>query len=117
MSQDDFDPGLDQAIDEVAKAMTSAPPDPQLARRVTARLGERERRSFRPWILVPLASAAVVVLAVFVAREKAVEITSAPRVERPSSPAARPSEAVAPRPEPVAPRSQSPVRQLAAPLP
>jgi hypothetical protein len=118
MSQDDFDPAIDQAIDEVAKVMTSAPADPRLARRVAARLGERERRSFRPWILVPLASAAIIVLAVFVARERSAEITSAPRVERPPAPAARLSEPVAQTPKPIArPRSQSAARRLTAPLP
>ena len=49
--------------------MTSAPADERLAARVAARIaGAREPRRWT-WVLVPIAAAAVVVIAVFVARE------------------------------------------------
>jgi len=66
---------LDRIIDDVARQMTSAPPDAELARRVSARVAEAgHRRSawVRPWVLVPIASAAVVLLAIFVARDQPV---------------------------------------------
>jgi hypothetical protein len=69
MSDDRFD----ELIDDAAKSMTSAPPDASLAHRVSKRIAEEgERRTTRwrqPWVLVPIASACVLVVAVFVARE------------------------------------------------
>jgi hypothetical protein len=61
-----------ELIDEVAKSMTAAPPDASLAQRVSKRIaeeGERRTTWTRPWVLVPVASACVVMLAMFVARE------------------------------------------------
>ena len=59
-----LDDELDPLIDDVAKAMTEAPPDAQLAHRVSMRLaGERDASRAvwaRPWVLVPMASACVV---------------------------------------------------------
>ena len=62
----------DQLIDEVAAEMTSAPADAEFARRVSMRIAERAgtRTSWvRPWMLVP-AAAAVLLMAVFVARDR-----------------------------------------------
>ena len=75
-----LDDELDPLIDDVARAMTSAPADPDLARRVSARIAEAgDRRAvrwrmMRPWVLVPVASACVLLLAVFVAREGSVRL-------------------------------------------
>src|SRR5438094_163583 len=73
MSDDRFD----DLVDDVAKSMTSVPPDASLAQRVSSRIAEEgERRAARwlPWVLAPVASAFVVMLAVFVARESSVRL-------------------------------------------
>ena len=76
-----LDDRLDELVDEVAKSMTAAPPDPLLTQRVWRRIAEegtaREIR-WRPWVLVPVASAFVVMLAVFVARENSGKVRPAP---------------------------------------
>ena len=65
---------LDPIIDDVAREMTSALPDSGLARRVErciANAGERRRRIWtRPALLAPLAATCVLVVAVFVARDR-----------------------------------------------
>src|SRR5256885_12116663 len=67
---------LDPLIDEIANAMTAAPSHPELARRVSMRIAEANerrasrRRPWRPWILVPVASVCVLLLAIFVVRER-----------------------------------------------
>jgi len=114
---------LDKLIDEVARDMTSAPPRDGLTRRVSMRIaaGDGVRSAWRlprPWVLVPIASACVLLLAVFVARQGSVQLKPdavpvAPDVGRPfegrrggaDSPA--PQEAArAGDPERVAPRNR-----------
>src|SRR5258706_652131 len=76
------DDELDPLIDEVAREMTSAPPRDGLARRVSMRIAAGDRgddirsavRLPQPWVLVPVASACVVLLAVFVARQGSVRL-------------------------------------------
>src|SRR5271169_6127202 len=65
---------LNDLINDVARDMTSGPPDVELARRVSARIGDargrRDRRGWaRGWVLAPAAAACALALAVFVARE------------------------------------------------
>ena len=75
-----LDDRVDQLVDEVAKAMTAAPPDASLAQRVSTRIAEvrvndiERATRWRPWVLVPVASACALVLAVFVARENSVRL-------------------------------------------
>ena len=81
MLDDRFDEPADHLIDEVAKSMTAAPPDASLAHRVSKRIADaRERRTrwARPWVLVPVASACVVMLGVFVARENSGKVRLKP---------------------------------------
>jgi hypothetical protein len=61
---------MDPMINDVARAMTSAPADEGLARRLAARIAAEDgRRTWsRAWLLVPAATC-VLALAVFVARE------------------------------------------------
>jgi hypothetical protein len=59
----------DQRIDDVAREMTSAPADERLAERVAARIARAPTSRTWTWVLVPIA-AAVLLIAVFVAREK-----------------------------------------------
>jgi hypothetical protein len=80
---------LDTIIDDVAKAMTAAPTDPEFARRVSMRIADAGARRpiwSRPWVLVPIASACVLVLAMVVGREKPVPLTpdATPRVGTPT---------------------------------
>ena len=78
-----MDEHLDPLIDDVAKAMTAASADTDLARRVSMRIAEtRERRTLwsRPLVLVPFASACVLLVAVFAGHEK--PMPEAPYVER-----------------------------------
>ena len=74
MMLDDFDPIVDPIIDDVAREMTSAPADANLARRVAARIahGDVQRRGawMRPVVLTPIAAACVIVVAVLVVRDK-----------------------------------------------
>jgi hypothetical protein len=71
---------IDPLIDEVAQAMTAAPPDAELARRVSMRIAEANERSavrwsgWRLWMLVPAASACVLLLGLFVARDRSVRL-------------------------------------------
>jgi hypothetical protein len=65
---------LDDLIDDIARDMTSGPPDVELARRVSARIGDargrRDRRGWSPgWVWAPAAAACALALAVFVARD------------------------------------------------
>jgi hypothetical protein len=112
MMLDDFDP----IIDDVAREMTSAPADANLARRVAARIahGDVRRRGawMRPVVLTPIAAACVIVVAVLVVRDKkplvpvpapvvavAPERTTAQQVEPVSEP--RPTRASVRRPRAV----------------
>src|SRR5438105_10244184 len=69
---------FDELVDEVAKSMTAAPPDASLARRVSTRIaeaaGDNAQRPVwtRPWVLVPVASVCVLIVAVVVTREGSV---------------------------------------------
>ena len=87
-----LDDRFDELVDDVAKSMTAVPPDPSLAQRVSRRIaeeGERRAARWRPWVLVPVASACVVMLAVFVARENSVRLKpDAPPVASPPTIAA-----------------------------
>ena len=71
MSDERRDSAIDRAIDEVARQMTVGEPSSDFRARVVARLdaGDRPQR-FWPaaWILSPIAAAAVVAVAIFVAR-------------------------------------------------
>jgi len=62
------DDRIDTLIDEVAQAMTSAPPaGDDFARKVSRRIaeaGERRTSWLRPWVLVPLAAAIVLIVLV-----------------------------------------------------
>jgi hypothetical protein len=65
---------LNDLINDIARDMTSGPPDVELARRVSARIGDARgrqdlRRWSRGWVLAPAAAACALALAVFVARE------------------------------------------------
>ncbi len=69
-----LDTELDTLVDDVAKGMTAAPPDAQLAHRVAMRIAglnaPRERAHWmRAWILVPAAGVCALLVAVFVARD------------------------------------------------
>jgi hypothetical protein len=64
---------VDALIDDVAQTMTSAPAGDDFARRVSARIaeaGERRTSRVRPWVLVPVAAACVLLLAVVLVRMK-----------------------------------------------
>ena len=71
---------FDELVDDVAKSMTAAPPDASLARRVSTRIAEAAeddvRRAVwtRPWVLVPVASVCVLIVAVVVTREGSVRL-------------------------------------------
>ena len=67
-----MDDNLEPLIDDVARAMTSAPGDARLAERVAARIAgpHSPRARALPWLLATIAAAAVLVIAVFVARQK-----------------------------------------------
>ena len=71
---------FDELVDDVAKSMTAAPPDASLAHRVSTRIaeaaGDDGRRPVwtRPWVLVPVASVCVLIVAVVVTREGSVRL-------------------------------------------
>jgi hypothetical protein len=71
MSDERLDLAIDRAIDEVARQMTEGQPPADFRAGIVARLdaGDRPRR-FWPaaWVLSPVAVAAAIVLAIFVAR-------------------------------------------------
>jgi hypothetical protein len=58
------DDRIDRAIDEVARQMTAGSPGADLKARVLARIGEPRPVWRSPWILAPIATAAVVLLIV-----------------------------------------------------
>jgi hypothetical protein len=65
------DAGIDRAIDAVARQTTEGSPAGDLRRRVLARIeaGQAPRANWRAaWVLSPVAAAAVIVMAIFVAR-------------------------------------------------
>ena len=92
----------DELIDDVAKSMTAAPPEASLAQRVSTRIAEARANNvnveratrWRPWVLVPVASACALVLAIFVARENSVRLKpdTTPVAPPPVSPAPQPVE-------------------------
>ncbi len=66
---------LDKAIDDVAHDMTAVPVDPTLPARISARLrvetaGQHSGWWHQPRLLVPLTAACVLVLAIFIVRER-----------------------------------------------
>src|SRR5438270_5620619 len=77
---DRFDELVDELIEDIAKSMTAAPPDASLAHRVSTRIaeaaGDDGRRPVwtRPWVLVPVASVCVLIVAVVVTREGSVPL-------------------------------------------
>jgi hypothetical protein len=87
---------FDTTIDDVAREMTSAPVDANLARRVVARIadGETARRSIwtRPGLLAPLAAACVIVVAVFVAGRRTPVVPAPIVVSAPEPTAVQPVE-------------------------
>jgi hypothetical protein len=64
---------LNHVIDDVAREMTAASVDANLARRVAARLADADVPRGRVWtravFLAPIAAACVIVVAIFVARD------------------------------------------------
>jgi hypothetical protein len=73
MWPDDPDP-VDAAIDEVACQMTDGMPGANFKTRVLARIGESRATWRSPWILWPLALAAVVLVAVMVHRGRPADL-------------------------------------------
>ena len=109
-----LDDDLDPLIDDVARAMTSAPAGPDLARRVSMRIADTDGRGARssmrrPWMLVPVASLCALVLAVYVTRQRARD-TREPYVERGFQPRGRGPERAA-----LQPPVQTPAHRLPAP--
>ena len=113
---------FDELVDDVAKSMTAAPPDASLARRVSTRIAEAAeddvRRAVwtRPWVLVPVASVCVLIVAVVVTREGSVRLKpDATSVTPPTIAAPVVGRGVQPRrggdPERVAPRTVRPMPQ------
>lgn len=87
---------LNELIDDVAKEMTSAPGDANLAKRVGARTEEVAIRSAtfwtRPVLLAPIALACTIAVAIFIARDRraiAPRSVAPPIVEITREPAAR----------------------------
>jgi hypothetical protein len=83
------DERLDQAINEVARQMTAGELPSDFRARVVARIAEggRPRRTWRAaWILSPMAAAAVVAVAIFVARVQPRERGLEKAAQHPSSP-------------------------------
>ncbi len=111
------DAEIDRAIDVVARQMTDGPPvgGAEFRRRVLARIeaGHAPRTSWRAaWVLSPLAVAATIVMAIFVARSFRLHDVSADRHSQ--------GEAVQPRdrgPQRPAPQEISTVAQSRAPQP
>jgi hypothetical protein len=91
------DDRLDGMIDDVARRMTEGAPASELAARVLQRIDERQQPSRRrrmAWVAVPIAAAAVALIALQVARLKP-DVASVPTGSRSNLPSA-----VAPAPEP-----------------
>ena len=105
MNEDDR---IDTLIDEVAQAMTSAPPaGDEFARRVSRRIaeaGERRTSWFRPWVLVPLAAAILLIVLVRLKPDTTgihpQPVATAPVVARVDSPAPPVDVVTAPRTTP-----------------
>ena len=89
MSDERRDGAIDLAIDEVARQMTAGELTSDFRARVVARIadGGRPRRTWRAaWILSPMAAAAVVAVAIFVARVQPRERSLEKAAQHPSSP-------------------------------
>jgi hypothetical protein len=114
MSDERRDGAIDLAIDEVARQMTAGELSSDFRARVVARIadGGRPRRTWRAaWILSPLAAAAVLAVAIFVARFQPRERNLEQAALHPSSPstiaqATRPVESAG-RPSPSAPSAEA----------
>src|SRR5262245_57659332 len=66
-ANDSSDGAIDRAIDDVARGMTAGEPNGALRARVMARIAGPQRAWWRsPWVLSPLALAAIVMIAVVV---------------------------------------------------
>ena len=104
MSDERRDGAIDLAIDEVARQMTAGELSSDFRARVVARIadGGRPRRTWRAaWILSPLAAAAVLAVAIFVARFQFLHPSSPSTIAQ----ATRPVESAA-RPSPSAPGAE-----------
>ncbi|SRR5258706_100589 len=62
------DERFDRVIDEVARQMTEGELPGDFRGRMIARLGDRPRRMWTIWTLAPIAAAALVIIAIFIAR-------------------------------------------------
>jgi hypothetical protein len=106
MSDERRDLAIDRTIDEVARQMTEGQPAQDFRARIVARIAEggRPRRTWRAaWILSPIAAAAVVAVAIFVARVQPREHPSSPSTIARATP---PVESVR-RPDPPAPSPEA----------
>jgi len=104
------DDRIDTLIDEVAQAMTSAPPaGDDFARKVSMRIAEAGKRRaswFRPWVLVPLAAAILFIVLVRLKPDTTgihpQPVATPPAVARVDSPAPPVTAVAAPRTAPAA---------------
>ena len=106
----------DQQIDDVARAMTSAPADEHLVEKVAARIAHTRAPRAWTWIAVPIAAAAVLIAAVFIYRrepERDAIVRRGSDVGIASAPAPRAGMEPTPmRATPVAPIAQAPAPSL-----
>ena len=105
MSDERRDGAIDLAIDEVARQMTAGELSSDFRARVVARIadGGRPRRTWHAaWILSPLAAAAVLAVAIFVARFQPLHPSSPSTIAQ----ATRPVESAG-RPSPSAPSAEA----------
>jgi hypothetical protein len=107
---------LDPIIDDVARQMTTAPPDAGLAGRIATQIAAssatRRRAWARPLTLVPVAAACVLIVAAFVARQLTVEPPRKAAVARSASADAVPDRSVT---IPTVQRQRGRVSTIAAP--
>jgi hypothetical protein len=71
-------PTWDDRIDEAARRLTEGAPSAGFRSRVVAKLDERPRRWSRAWLLAPVATAAIVVIAVVMPREEIPDVALKP---------------------------------------
>src|SRR5262249_61277670 len=84
------DNDLDRVIDDAARGMTAGEPGASFRARVIARIDERRAPWTRPFVLVPIAAAALIALALFIARDRASHAPARPvpqEASRPPEPA------------------------------
>src|SRR5262249_62010286 len=113
------DNDLDRVIDDAARGMTAGEPGASFRARVIARIDERRAPWTRPFVLVPIAAAALIALALFIARDRAShaparpvppEAGRPPRAAREAgpSPTARPPAPAGPTQPPAGPPPPTP---------